>query len=128
MVKKYLTLFIFIFFICTSNVAYSANISIAKVFGGKIISAPKSIEIQTLESSGFICTVVGSTFDIKPVGNSPEGPYLTPISIGNSSPVVGRWILGKYNIIKTPITCTNPTGVVATVSAYQVTLFGTSKR
>lgn len=135
-IQKILLLF-FIFLLTASfSLAQTTGISSAqssfkKFMGGKVASSGNSYQVTLLQSAGFVCIIPGTTLDITPVGSSaPTGPYLIPYGIigkGGGSPVIGRWILGIYSSVVTPITCTHPTGAVTTVNTYPIMLYGTSK-
>jgi hypothetical protein len=126
-VKKgiiFILLIVFLVFTSTEIVfAYSGS----QVFGGKIINT-KATKIQELESSGYICTVYGSSITIRSI----KGPttYVIPattIAKTRTIPAVGKWIMGKYSG-KTMVTCTKagdpPLTTMVTLDT--ITLFGTS--
>jgi hypothetical protein len=120
---------VFLVFFSNTEIAFA---SFAKPFGGRILYT-KAIEIQMLESTGYVCFVLGETITIKPIGSPMGTPmsYFIPFSVrsktGNSLRM-GQLILGKYGI-KTLITCelTYPPWTPATVSLDTITLFGTSR-
>lgn len=126
-------IFYIIFFISLfsfSNTTLAITLS-NKSFGGKIISAPKALEVILAESSGFVCPIVGTTFNIKPVTKSPNGPYLIQPLLSNSKktqPKLSENIVGTYNKTKTQITCINTmSGITKTLSFYKVNIFNSSK-
>ncbi len=102
-------------------------------FAGKIV-APKALEIQELEDFGYVCSVYGSTIEIKPIGSPAGTPhsYFIPSFIrpktGNISRI-GQLIMGKY-FGKTTISCIQTMdGVtdIQTVPLDTIILYGTSK-
>jgi hypothetical protein len=108
--------------------------SLNRALGGKIISTEgKANEILAAEAAGFVCPVVGTTFNIMPVKSGiPVGIYLIPPGIigrGGGIPMIRRWILGLYTPTPTVITCVQAeTGATITLNAYPITLYGTSYR
>lgn len=116
---------LFIFVTIKISYAFSLNQS----FGGRIIMT-KALEIQTLESSGFTCTVPGTTIQVKPI----KGPssYIIPYGVKsktNTTPSVGQQVIGKY-AGKTSVICIleGDPPITITVTLDTINLFGTSKR
>lgn len=100
-------------------------------FGGRIINT-KALEIETLEASGFICFVPGSTISIIPIGSPPGTPinYFIPSFVTSKTGYgasTGALILGKYGGIMT-ISCTLPAEppITTVVSLNIINLFGAS--
>jgi len=121
-------LFFCVFQVTNAYIPYVPYIPMSNPFGGKIIHT-KATEIQTLESTGFVCNVPGETITISPVGKYPTS-YLIPYgTTSKTKKPLGknRWILGVYKGVKTAIICTNEeTGVTTQVNLNPITLYGTS--
>lgn len=99
-------------------------------FGGKIIST-KAKEIILLESTGYACTVLGTSISVSPIGSPAGTPteYLIPFYVTpktRTTPKANQLILGKYSG-QTIITCKHPKLPDESVSLTNITLFGTSR-
>ena len=108
------------------------------VFGGRITNMP-ALEIASLEGSGYVCSMSGTSISIIPIGSPPGTPtsyfipsYITPRT--RTTPAIGQLILGRYSG-KTVITCTltlflgshRRSTTITTVSLDTINLFGTSR-
>ena len=116
-----------VFFITNTSLA---SWGITKVLGGRVIFAPKAMEIIEAEAMGFTCAVPGQTFNILPVGHLSKGPYIITggsSGKGGGSITVGKWVIGTYSTIPTVIACINPIGVPKMILANPAVLYGTSK-
>lgn len=120
-----------VFFVIASSTSVRSSFNL---FGGKITSTLKALEIQELEESGFVCNVPGTTIEILPIGSSAGTPtsYFIPSYVKSSTrttPKAGQLIMGKYSGT-TSITCIW-TGETLTrtrvVPLRTVNYFGTSR-
>jgi hypothetical protein len=123
-------IFISILIFINFDIANASQFGITKPFGGQIINNPAT-EIERLELANYECVVPGKTITIRPVGKYPTS-YLIPYGVKSRTiglPTAGKWILGLYNPIKTPITCTFRGLPPATtiVNLDSITLYGTSR-
>ncbi len=112
--------------------AKGANISISRSFGGKIISS-KAMKIKALESSGFVCTMPGTSVSILPIGSPPGTPtdfiipYVVIPKTGNK-PEAGKYILGTYfgKMTAVCVLQTSETPIINTVILDSINYYGTS--
>jgi hypothetical protein len=127
--NKIKVLIVVLVFLISFEVTFAA-FSFGNVFGGRILRT-EATEITTLEDTGYICVVPGSTIEIISI----KGPtaYLIPTGITpktNTTPKEGQAILGKYQGQAT-IVCTRKDGETTSdknVFLDIITLFGTSRK
>jgi hypothetical protein len=126
---KFILLFILILFSIKVASAFGSYSMYGGVFGGKITST-KAVEIEALESVGYICDLNGTSLSLRPM----RGPssVIIPFHVRPKTrtvPGVGKSILGRY-AGKTTVTCRMPCGATECVDMVildTVTYFGTSK-
>lgn len=131
--RIFVVLIIFLVFASARIIfAYSSPVSFGNFFGGRIIIT-KATKIATLESTGYVCFIPGTTISIFPMGSPVGTPtdylipsYVTPRT--RTTPRTGQLILGKYSGQMT-VSCTLPGDppITTTVSLNTITLFGTSR-
>lgn len=125
----FILLIVFLVFVSV-NAVFAVS-SFGRFFGGRI-KYEISLQIDVLESTGYVCVMPGTSLTIIPIGS----PLLTPIeyfipsfviSKTGTIPTRDQLILGRYSG-KTMITCTRPKPPdVKTVSLDTINLFGTSR-
>jgi hypothetical protein len=127
--NKIKVLIVVLMFLISFEITF-AVFSFGNTFGGRILKT-EAIEITTLQNTGYICVVPGSTIEIISI----KGPtaYLIPFGIiprSNTNPREGQGILGRYGGQAT-IVCTRKDGETTSVRNVFldiITLFGTSRR
>jgi len=131
--KKGILLFLLIVFFVFAGIKIVSAFSspLGGLFGGRILTT-KALEILTLESTGFICLMAGTSVQILPISpRDAPSSYFIPFLVTSktrTTPMTGQLIIGKYTL-PTLITCTLPgePPVVKIVYLNTITLFGTSK-
>jgi len=110
--------------------AYIPN-ALGKSFGGKITNN-KSLQIQTLENSGYKCTVTGKTITARTQNGIMKEFYISPgvRNVPGYGTIANQQILGLFSTVKTPITCIleGEPPVTTIVNLDTIRYYGTSLR
>lgn len=129
-IKRALIYFVFLFLLIFISFEITHATSFKKPFGGTIIKT-KATQIETLENSGWTCTVAGETIEIKPISSKYPTSYMIPANVQSSTKnklSENQKIIGNY-LGKTIITCVRscpPAECVTTTSLDTVTMYGNS--
>ncbi len=104
---------------------------IPRFMGGRVVSVP-AFEIYALESTGFICPVMGKTLSIYPMGSptgTPTSYYISSLVHSQTNTILrgmGQLIIARFST-PTFITCTHPAGAVTQIPLHTINLYGTSR-
>ncbi len=132
MKKGIIFILLIVFLLFAGARTVSANFSFGRLFGGRI-TAPKAVEIEALESAGYVCPMYGTSISIMPIGSPAGTPisYFIPSFVTSktgTTPASHQLIMGRYSG-QTTIICILESypPLEQEVSLETINLFGTSR-